>query len=318
MTLIDPKTPLGGVIPPIITPLTPAGDIDTRSLTRLVNFEVDAGVSAIFVHGTGGEGPYLSDAEQHTVLATVTEAVGGRVPVLAGVSDIGTNKVLKNVGIAEQYPIDALVTTSAFYGSVGPVEIAHHYRTIAARSDLPLYAYDIPVFAGTKLPAELIVELAHEGVIRGVKDTSGEEDGFRYMIENTRDLPGFSVITGSDITGDAAILQGAHGLIVGVANIDPHGFVKVFEAASRGDWAAARIEQERLHKLRLIAKIAAKRISGFSATIGAFKAAMVLRGIIDHDLLQAPLQQINEQEKEQVAAVLASQGLGRIPELSRV
>ena len=45
---------------------------------------------------------------------------------------------------------------------------------------------------------------------------------------------------------------------------------------------------------------------------------MVLRGIIDHDLLQAPLQQINEQEKEQVAAVLASQGLGRIPELSRV
>jgi 4-hydroxy-tetrahydrodipicolinate synthase len=312
MTLIDPHKPLAGVIPPVITPLTPAGDIDIKSLERSVNFQVSAGVHAIFVHGTGGEGPYLGEEEQHKVLSAVTDTVAGRIPVLAGVSDIGTGKVLRNVAIAEQYPVDALVSTSAFYGSVGPAEIGAHYRAIAGATDLPLYAYDIPIFTGAKLPAELTVELAHEGVLAGVKDTSGEEDGFRFIIENTRDLPGFSVITGSDITGDAAILQGAHGMIVGVANIDPHGFVRVYDAATRGDWAAARDEQERLHKLRLIAKIAAGRISGFSATIGAFKAAMVQRGIIDHDILQAPLQQLNDAEKAKVAEVLASQDLGRI------
>lgn len=120
------------------------------------------------------------------------------------------------------------------------------------------------------------------------------------------------MITGSDITGDAAILQGARGMIVGVANIDPHGFVRVYDAAIKGDWEAARAEQERLHALRLITKIASDRIGGFSATLGAFKAAQVLRGIIDHDGLQPPLLTLNDAERSQVKAVLDPQELGRI------
>ncbi|HEX7806347.1 MAG TPA: dihydrodipicolinate synthase family protein [Cellulomonas sp.] len=306
------REPLRGVIPPIITPLTPAGDVDVVSLERLVNFEVDAGVHAIFVLGTGGEGPYLTEDQQRITLETVTTTVARRIPVLAGVSDIGTRRVLHNAAIAQDYPIDALVSTSAFYGSVGRNEIDHHFRTIAASSDLPLYAYDIPVFTGVKIPAELTVQLAKDGVIAGVKDTSGEEDGFRYIIEHTRDIEGFSVITGSDITGDAAIFQGAHGRIVGVANIDPHGFVEVYDAAVKGDWETARRVQERLHALRLITKIAGGRIGGFSATLGSFKAAQVLRGIIDHDGLQPPLLPLDDAERAQVKAVLDAQGLGRI------
>src|ERR1019366_6384945 len=132
------------------------------------------------------------------------------------------------------------------------------------------------------------------------------------IIEHTRDIEGFAVITGSDITGDAAILQGAHGMIVGVANIDPHGFVKVYNHAIKGEWDQARIVQERLHKLRLIAKIAAKRISGFSATIGAFKEAQVARGLFENSNLQPPLQSLNVEEKAAVREVLKSQGLGQI------
>lgn len=304
--------PLRGVIPPIITPLTPSGEVDVVSLRRLVNFEVGAGVHAIFVLGTGGEGPYLTEGQQRITLATVTTTVANRIPVLAGVSDIGTRRALHNAAIAQEYPIDALVSTSAFYGTVGWNEIDHHFRAIAASTDLPLYAYDIPVFTGVKIPAELTVQLAKDGVIAGVKDTSGEEDGFRYIIEHTRDIEGFSVITGSDITGDAAMLQGAHGMIVGVANIDPHGFVRVYDAAMKGDWDTARTEQERLHSLRLITKIASARIGGFSATLGAFKAAQVLRGIIDHDGLQPPLLTLNDAERAQVKTVLDSQELGRI------
>src|SRR5664280_166481 len=296
--------PLRGVIPPIITPLTPDGNVDVTSLQRLVNFEVGAGVHAIFVLGTGGEGPYLTEDQQRITLQTVTSTVAKRIPVLAGVSDIGTRRTLHNAAIAQEYPIDALVSTSAFYGTVGWKEIDHHFRAIAASTDLPLYAYDIPVFTGVKIPAELTVELAKDGVIAGVKDTSGEEDGFRYIIERTRDIEGFSVITGSDITGDAAMLQGAHGMIVGVANIDPHGFVRVYDAATKGDWDTARSEQERLHALRRITKIASGRIGGFSATLGAFKAAQVIRGIIDHDGLQPPLLTLNDAERLEVKAVL--------------
>lgn len=140
----------------------------------------------------------------------------------------------------------------------------------------------------------------------GSKLTFGAPNGAEYV--NAR----FSVTTGSDITGDAAIFQGAHGLIVGVTNIDPHGFMKMYNAASTGDWKTARVEQERLHKLRLIAKIAGGRVSGFSATIGAFKAAQVHRGVIDNDLLQPLLQSLNAEERSAVVAVVTSQGLGQI------
>ena len=310
---IDPNVPLHGVIPPITTPLSPDGEVDVASLERLVEFEVAAGVHAIFALGTGGEGPYLTDDQRETVLETVTRVVAGHIPVLVGVTDIGTRKALHNAAISAAYPIDGLVSTPPFYGSVGWNEIEAHFRAIhAEHSDLPLYAYDIPGFVGVKLPAELTVRLAHDGVIAGVKDTSDEEDGFRSIIEETRDIPGFAVITGSDITGDAAIFQGAHGMIVGVANIDPHGFVRVYDAAVAQDWDTARAEQERLHKLRLVAKIAATRISPFSATLGSFKAAQVYRGIIEHDLLQAPLQNLDDSERAAVVAVLRSQHLGPV------
>lgn len=312
MGLIGKSHILGGVIPPITTPYLKNGDIDVVSLEKLVNFELDAGVHAIFALGTGGEGPYQTEEQQHAILSTVTRVVAGKIPVLVGVSDIGTRKVLKNVALVTQYPIDGLVSTPAFYGSVGYHETNAHFRSIAASSDLPLYAYDIPIFTGSKIPAELTIQLATDGIIRGIKDTSGEEDGFRYIIEHTRDIEGFAVITGSDITGDIAMMQGAHGMIVGVANIDPHGFVKVYNHAMKGEWDQAKVVQERLHKLRLIAKIATKRISGFSATIGAFKEAQVARGLFDNSDLQPPLQSLNAEEKTAVRAILESQELGRI------
>jgi 4-hydroxy-tetrahydrodipicolinate synthase len=316
-SIIQPDVPLHGVIPPITTPLTPDGEVDVASLERLVEFEISAGVHAIFALGTGGEGPYLTDQQRETVLETVTRAVAKRIPVLVGISDVGTRKTLHNAAISAQYPIDGFVSTPPFYGSVTWPEIETHFRALhSAHSDLPLYAYDIPGFVGVKLPAELTVQLAHDGVIAGIKDTSDEEDGFRYIIEETRDLPGFAVITGSDITGDAAIFQGAHGMIVGVANVDPHGFVKVYDAAVAGDWDTARTEQERLHKLRMIAKIAAKRISPFSATLGSFKAAQVYRRIIENDLLQSPLQNLDAAETAAVISVLQSQNLGPVGQLT--
>jgi len=98
-----------------------------------VNFEVDAGVHAIFVLGTVGEGPYLTEDQQRITLETVTATVATRIPVLAGVSDIGTRRALHNAAIAQEYPIDALVSTSAFYGTVGSNENDRFCRFVRGR-----------------------------------------------------------------------------------------------------------------------------------------------------------------------------------------
>jgi 4-hydroxy-tetrahydrodipicolinate synthase len=300
---------LRGVIPPIVTPLTADQRLDTASLRRLIDFQIDAGVDALFALGTGGEGPYVTAATRDAVLQTTVEQAAGRVPVLAGISDIGTDRCLEHLAAAEHAGVDAVVATAPFYGDVSQVEIADHYRRLAAATELPLIAYDIPSKVHVKIDPRTTSALAHDAVLAGVKDSSGDEDGFRTVIELTADLPGFSVITGSDVIADAAMLQGAHGMIVGMGNIDPHGFVRLYRAARENDWAQARQEQTRLRALRRITEVAAKRIGPFSATIAAFKSAMVTRRIIANDLLHAPLQRLVGEEHAAVAAIVADAGL---------
>ncbi len=222
-----------GVITPIVTPLTATGRLDIASLRRVVDFQIDAGVDALFALGTGGEGPYATAHTRDGVLAVAVEQAAGRVPVLAGISDVGTDRCLEHLAAAERAGVTAVVATPPFYGEAGQVEIAAHYRRLAAATTLPLVAYDIPSKVHVKIMPETTATLAREGVLAAIKDSSGDEDGFRAVIELTAGLAGCTVITGSDVIADAAMMQGADGMIVGMGNVDRHGFVRLYQACRR-------------------------------------------------------------------------------------
>ena len=301
-----------GVIPPIVTPLNRNRALDEPSLRRLVDFQVSAGVDGLFALGTGGEGPWTTAATRRRVLELTVEQAAGRVPIFAGVSDVGTARVLEAVKDAEVAGCTAIVATPAFYGDNGQAEILTHFREISAATPLPLLAYDIPSKVNVKISPDTVSTLAHEGTIVGIKDSSGNEDQFREVINVTADLPGFAVITGSDLISDAALFQGADGMIVGMGNIDPHAFVRMYAAYRKGDFETARSEQNRLRELRAITTVAVPRIGSFSATIGAFKVAMVQRGIIASDSMHSPLLALTDQEKQQVARILDKLNVGPI------
>ena len=91
---------LRGVVPPLCTPMTASGEVDTRSLKALVERLVSAGMHALFVLGSTGEAAYLSDAQRRTALEAVVEAADHRVPVLAGVIDTTTARVLDHAHVA--------------------------------------------------------------------------------------------------------------------------------------------------------------------------------------------------------------------------
>ena len=92
--------PLRGVVPPLCTPLTPSGALDTRSLRALVHHLLAAGVHGLFVAGSTGEAAVLDDEVRHAAIRTTVEAADGRVPVLAGVLDTGTARVLDHARAA--------------------------------------------------------------------------------------------------------------------------------------------------------------------------------------------------------------------------
>jgi 4-hydroxy-tetrahydrodipicolinate synthase len=105
---------------------------------------------------------------------------------------------------------------------------------------------------------------------------------------------------------DGVLLAGAHGVVPGLANVDPAGYVRLWDAAQRGDWATASREQARLARLFEIVRAGLPRTSTGAAGVGGFKTAMRLLGVIDTNLMARPQRSLNEAETEAVTAVLRS------------
>ena len=108
---------------------------------------------------------------------------------------------------------------------------------------------------------------------------------------------------------DSVLAAGAHGIVPGLANVDPHGYVRLYDLCRKGDWAAARAEQERLCRLFEIVWVSLPRTSAGSAGVGGFKTAMRRLGIIDTNVMARPQRALNDAEAAKVEAILQATGL---------
>ncbi len=303
-------TTFSGIVPPIVTPLTLEGEVDTTSLERLLSLQIEAGVDGLFVLGSSGEVGYLTDAQRAQVVQTAIGHVGGQVPVLVGVNDMTTNRVIAVAEQAREAGADAIVATAPFYAITDAAETATHFRSIHAAVDLPLFAYDVPVRVHSKLSPAMLVELGREGVIAGVKDSSGDDVSFRMLLRQSAGLENFAVFTGHEVVVDGCLLMGASGAVPGLANVDPHGYVRLWRAAQAGDWAAAKAEQDRLTDLFSIVEAPTPgRVSAGAAGLGAFKTALALRGVITGNTMCAPMLSLDESETATIRVVLEQAGL---------
>ncbi|MEV4245145.1 dihydrodipicolinate synthase family protein [Streptosporangium canum] len=308
---MSPREPrFSGVVPPLVTPLTPDGEVDAPSLERLVEFLVEAGVTGLFALGSSGEAAFLTDARRDRALEVVVRAAAGRVPVLAGCIETTTARVIERAEVAAKLGADATVVTAPFYTRIHPLEIDRHFRAVRAAVDLPMFAYDVPVSVHTKLAVDQVLALAADGVIDGLKDSSGDDVGFRQVVLGAAGLPGFSALTGHEVVVDAMMLAGADGAVPGLGNVDPHGYVRLVRACAEGRWADAKAEQDRLTRLFRIVDAASPETAGGSTRgIGAFKTALALRGVIASGTVSPPMRELTADETRVVASHLDEAGL---------
>ncbi|GAA1263687.1 dihydrodipicolinate synthase family protein [Pseudonocardia aurantiaca] len=306
-----PDLRLHGVVPPLVTPLDESGEVDRASLERLIAFLLDAGVDGLFLGGSSGEVALLDTAQRRAITEIAVGAAAGAVPVLVGAVDTGTRRVIEHARQAAELGADAVVVTAPFYVQPHPDEVVAHFRAVHAAVDVPVVAYDIPSAVGTRLTPEVVTGLAAERVAVALKDSSGDLASFR---EIRRRVPAdFPLLTGSELLADTAMQLGASGIVPGLGNVDPHGYVRLYRAAVAGDDAAAAGEQDRLARLFTIVSVADPGRIGFTAgALGAFKAAMALRGIIANPATNPPLLPLDDTETKAIAAILEEAGLGEI------
>ena len=300
---------LTGVIPPVVTPLTADGNFDYDSFARNANRMIDAGVHGLFAMGSSGEVAFSTSERRDEVTSAAIEVAAGRVPVVVGVIDMQTTRVIEHAQRAQELGAQGIVATAPFYALGGPAEVERHFRVIADNIDLPLYAYDIPVCVHTKLGVDMLMRLGEEGVLAGIKDSSGDDVSFRILSIKNRDAGSpLSLLTGHEVVVDGAYMSGADGSVPGLANIDPHGYVRQWDAYQRGDWDGVREEQDRLVRLMMITQVV-EGVAGFGAGVGAFKTALNLLGIFETNNMPEPVTSLTGSNVEAIAKVLAEVGL---------
>lgn len=298
-----------GVVPPVVTPLLENDEIDEISYERHLNRMLDAGVDGLFVLGSSSEVVFLTDAKRRQVLEIAKRVVNGRVPLLAGVIDMQTERMIDHIRVAEEVGVDALVATAPFYALAGFTEIEQHFRALHAATDLPIFAYDIPVCVHVKLPVDMLLRLGAEGVIAGVKDSSGDDVGFRYLVMGNREIGSpLSLLTGHEVVVDGAYMSGADGSVPGLGNVDPDGYVRQWKAFQAGDWEGVRKEQDRLANLMRIAMVSTG-VTGYGAGVGSFKTALMLMGVFETNQMTTPVSPLEGANVDAIRAVLVRNGL---------
>lgn len=303
------KRRLSGVVPPVVTPLTDTYEVDYPSLSRVVEHLVNGGVDGLFLLGSTSEVVFHDGHRRRRIVDFALEACNGRVPVVVGAIDPTTDRVIAHAKAAEAAGADAVVVTAPFYARTSQPEIADHFRYVREAIGIPVIAYDIPVCVHVKLERATTVALAREGAIAGLKDSSGDDGNFRACLLDLAGEEGFSMMTGSEVVADTALAMGAHGLVPGLANVDPAGYVRLWRAAKAGDFTAARKEQERLCRLFDMVFTSLPRTSAGSAGVGSFKTAMRELGIIATNRMARPQRSLNAEETARVRKLLEEAGL---------
>lgn len=303
------NVPFSGVVPPVVTPDTPDHQLDVVSFERSINRLIEAGVDGLFFLGSSGEVVFATDERRDQIVREAVRIVDHRVPVLVGIIDTETERVLEHGRRALALGADALVATAPFYALGGPADVEEHFRILHQELDAPLFAYDIPVCVHTKLPWKMLARLGAEGVLAGVKDSSGDDVSFRYLVqENEKNGHPLTLLTGHEIVVDGALLSGADGSVPGLANVEPEGYVRMWKAAQEGNWAEVKREQDRLNEISHIFDVTTG-VQGYGAGVGAFKCALNLMGIFDSSQMPRPVKPLDGQNREAIKQVLVDNGL---------
>jgi 4-hydroxy-tetrahydrodipicolinate synthase len=276
-----------GIAVALTTPLLADGRLDAEGLKRLVDYQIEGGVHAVFPLGTTGEASYLTRQQRVEIVGTVVQHVAGRVPVLAGAIEMSADRAIEEaLAVAEAGP-DCIVVTPPFYGDANDDEVVEHFRRIASAVDVPLMAYDIPFKTFRKLTPGIVRRLVSEGTIVGLKDSSGNFREFREVVTELADSP-VALLTGTEHMVDAAVLMGASGAVLGLANVAPRSFVEIYDAARAGDWARARVLQEKMVRLTAIMNVGVAHGLSFDSSIfGALKHVQASDGILESSTISS-------------------------------
>lgn len=300
---------LKGLVPAPVTPFTRDGEVDYAAIQKLGawlgSFE---GVKGLVVLGHAGEGTFLTQAEQGRVIQAFKESVGGRLPIIAGITGEGTQ-------VAAEEAKRAVANGAAaglVYPSHGWLRFGYQkgaaqdrYKAIYEESGMPLILFQYPDVTKATYDLETQLEIAQQPGVFAMKN--GVRNMRRWDTEIPvirREVPELQILTCHDEYLLHTMFD-VDGALVGYGSLTPEPLIELIAAGKRRDYPAARAIHD---KLLPVTRNVYHRGSHMEGTV-ALKHGLVARGILDHATVRSPLLPLADGADKEIADALRSAGL---------
>ncbi|ESZ86974.1 MAG: dihydrodipicolinate synthase [Blastomonas sp. CACIA14H2] len=231
------KTLWQGVYPAATTQFTDSLAIDHDATQKVQSALVDDGVDGLIILGTCGENNSLESDEKLAVLKGAVEAVGGRVPLVAGVSEFTTKRAIEYARAAEAIGIDALMLLPCMVYVPRVEELEAHFRAVAEATSLPIMLYNNPPAYRVNVDFDTLARLENVPNIVAIKESAPDPRRFTDLINRFGDR--YTVMAGLDDVALEGLMLGASGWVSGLTSAFPRESVALVAAQRRGDYAEA-------------------------------------------------------------------------------
>lgn len=232
------------------SPFTRHGKVDTVAVKRMVEHHAKLHVKRLFLLGTNGEGPWMTDTQRRALVRSVLDAAGGRFVVAVQVTDNSAGRILDNITTAKEDGADAVVIASPFFlANNTPEHILSVYRDAIRNSPLPVGIYDRGRFGSIDVPLHILRQIYFEDNVMFVKDSSHDLAHREMALEVRRKKRHLVLLNGIEIDCVRYLEAGYDGLVFGGAVFDGHMANLIYTAVKAGRIAEANRLQKRMRRI---------------------------------------------------------------------
>ncbi len=220
-----------------ITPFTEKGDIDKKSMEKLLEFDLARGIEGFFFLGTMGEWAVLNSRMKQDILETAVEIIGDRAEIIVGAHATGFHGILENIENYSKYNCTsfAVQLPGGWARPDDPVEYMHR---IADFSSKPVYLYYLPGVNGITFSKEQFSDLFGHPNIVGVKNSSDSLRARKELLLLKKKVD-FLLFEGQEWVVDESLALGCDGVLVGMAPLGAKLFRNIADAVDSGDLGQA-------------------------------------------------------------------------------
>ncbi len=283
-----------GIIVPMITPFTETGEIDEKSVIKLVDNFIDKG-AAPFIFGTTGEASSIPMKKRGKIVKAIVDAVNGRGLVYAGISSNSFEESIEAAKEYSGYGADAAVAHLPSYYPLTPDHMLRYYETLADSIEGELLLYNITSTTHLSIPLNVVEKLSRHEKIAGLKDSERDIERLETAIELFKDREDFSHLIGWGAQCANGLLLGSDGLVPSTGNFIPGMFRELYDAAIRGDKAEAQKLQNETDEISRVYQ----KDKILSQSLAALKLIMNEMGLCSPYVLP-PLLRLSKEEEDNV------------------